>query len=249
VVAFVVAPLATRALLTGSYLVAPPPRRGAGRLVPWLISGLARIAFQVCRAMPELTLALLFVMWVGPGPFAGVLAISVHTVGVLGRLYTDVYDEVERGPVGALEGAGSGRFGVWLFAVVPQVVPRVLAFTLYRFEVNIRMTAMLGFVGAGGIGDRLHTAINLFQVTDLVALLAVLIAVVTVVDFAGDRLRFWILLARFAARPRAGARPRALTRISGYREAPHDDPSDIRRDPAGVRDRRDVVRLLAKGPE
>lgn len=249
VIAFVVAPLATRALMTGSYLVAPPPRRGAGRFVPWSISALARIGLQLCRAMPELALALLFVMWVGPGPFAGVLAIAVHTVGVLGRLYTDVYEEVEPGPVGALERAGSGRFAVWLYAIVPQVAPRVLAFTLYRFEVNVRMTVMLGFVGAGGIGDRVHTAISLFHVTDLVALLGVLIAVVTAIDIAGDRLRYRILLGRRFGPSRTGARPRAPTRINGYREVPDDRPADSFRDPVDARERRDVVRLLAKGPD
>ena len=243
VVAFLAAPLATRALMTGSYLSAPPPRRGAGRVLAWLVSGLARTGFQVCRAMPELTLALLFVIWIGPGPFAGVLAIGVYTVGVLGRLYADVYEEVERGPVGALEAAGAGRLAVWAFAVVPQVAPRVLAFTLYRFEVNVRMTAMIGFVGAGGIGDRLHTAINLFHVTDLVALLGVLIAVVTAIDVVGDRLRYRILVARFGAQ-RAGARRSAPSRI-----APHASPDDGRRDPHDLDERRDVVRLLAKRPD
>ncbi len=255
-VAFLAAPLATRALMTGSYLPAPPPRRGAGRVLARLVSGLARTGFQVCRAMPELTLALLFVIWIGPGPFAGVLAIAVHTVGVLGRLYTDVYEEVERGPVGALEASGAGRFAVWTFAVVPQVAPRVLAFTLYRFEVNVRMTAMIGFVGAGGIGDRLHTAISLFHVTDVVALLGVLVAVVTVIDVAGDRLRYRILVARFGS-PSAGIRPRAPTRIAGYRnesinhrERPrHASPDDGGRDPHDLGDRRDLVRLLAKGPD
>jgi hypothetical protein len=143
----------------------------------------------------------------------------VYTVGVLGRLYTDVYEEVERGPVGALEAAGAGRLAVWAFPVVPQVAPRVLAFTLYRFEVNVRMTAMIGFVGAGGIGDRLHTAINLFHVTDLVALLGVLIAVVTAIDVVGDRLRYRILVARLGgfthvqARVMAGAIPLCMRDI------------------------------------
>jgi phosphonate transport system permease protein len=160
----------------------------------------ARLVLQVCRAMPELTLALVFVVWVGPGPFAGVLAVGLHTVGVLGRLYTDVYEEVEPGPVGALESTGASRFGIWIYGVVPQVSARILAFTLYRFEVNVRVTAMVGFVGAGGIGDAIHTAISLFHTADLILLLAVILGVVTLMDAAGDRLRFRILTARFGPR-------------------------------------------------
>jgi len=160
----------------------------------------SRAIFQIFRAMPELTLALIFVVWVGPGPFAGVLAVGVHTIGVLGRLYTDTYEDVERGPVGALESTGGSRLAIWLYGVVPQVSPRLLAFTLYRFEVNVRATAMVGFIAAGGIGDAIHTAISLFHMGDLVLLLAVMLAVVTALDWVGDRARFRLLTARYGAK-------------------------------------------------
>lgn len=136
-------------------------------------------------------------MWVGPGPFAGVLAVGVHTIGVLGRLYSDVHEEVDPGSVGALENAGASPLGIWLYGIFPQAAPRFLAFTLYRFEVNVRMTAMVGFAGAGGIGDSIDTAISLFHGPDLVVLLGVLFGVVVTLDHLGDRVRRRILTSRF----------------------------------------------------
>ena len=148
--------------------------------------------------MPELTLALVFVVWVGPGSFAGFLAISFHTVGVLGRLYTDIYEEVEPKALIALEATGASSLAVWLYGVFPQVFAKLIAFTLYRFEVNVRATAMIGFVGAGGLGDEIHTAITLFHGRDLVLLLGLMIVLVTILDLIGDRVRHRVLTSRFS---------------------------------------------------
>lgn len=192
-IAFVLAPLSATPLTTGSYL--PDPLRISGiaaaakRLAQWFSRGF----LQVTRAMPELTLALVFVVWVGAGPLAGIMAIAVHNAGVLGRLYSDVLEEVESGSPAALQAMGVGSLGTFLFAVLPQVRARLAAFTLYRFEVNVRATAMVGFVGAGGIGDALHTAISLFHLQDLALLLVTMVIVVTAVDTIGDRLRTRIL--------------------------------------------------------
>lgn len=208
VFAFFLAPLATNTLITRSYLPDTYAKRGfagwSSRVTLWN----SRLVLQITRAMPELMLALIFVVWVGPGAFAGILAIAVHNIGVLGRLYTDVYEEVEQGPPRALQAAGAAPTAVWLFGVLPQVFPRLLAFTLYRFEVNVRATATVGFVGAGGIGDALHTSISLFHVKDLTALLFVMLVVVTVVDYVGDRARARILCG---PRKRAEPRPRACS--------------------------------------
>ncbi|HEX5683959.1 MAG TPA: ABC transporter permease subunit [Ideonella sp.] len=193
VVAFVLAPLAANQLTTGSYLPDPVRTRGLSGL---LLSGTkwcSRWFLQITRAMPELTLALVFVVWVGAGPLGGILAIAVHNAGVLGRLYSDVLEEVESGPPAALQAMGAGRMAVFLFGVLPQVRARLAAFTLYRFEVNVRATAMVGFVGAGGIGDALNTAISLFHLQDLTLLLITMVALVTVVDTVGDRIRARIL--------------------------------------------------------
>jgi phosphonate transport system permease protein len=229
--AFVIAPLASGTLTVGSHRKDSPRARGPTRYLVWAMLLAARLVLQVCRAMPELTLALIFVVWVGPGPFAGVLAVGLHTVGVLGRLYTDVYEEVEPGPVGALESTGASRLGIWIYGVIPQVAPRIMAFTLYRFEVNVRATAMVGFVGAGGIGDAIHTAISLFHTADLILLLAVILGVVTLLDAAGDRVRFRILTARFGPRaPRASLRTLGRRRSRQLTEQLMDPPISARQD-------------------
>jgi phosphonate transport system permease protein len=190
-VAFAGATLATRSLFGGSYLPDPIGRSPAKRA----ISTLARVTLQITRCVPDLALALIFVIWVGPGPFAGVLAIAVHTIGVLGRLYSDVYEDVESKAPAALEQSGAGLLGRWLHAVLPQAAPRLAAFTLYRFEINIRHTAMVGFVGAGGIGNALHTSIALFHIGDLFVLIGIMIAMVTLLDGAGDYVRRRMLAA------------------------------------------------------
>jgi phosphonate transport system permease protein len=196
VVAFFAAPFATNVLVTRGYIEDSYRRRGWSRFTRQALLIAIKIALQIARAMPEITLALLFVVWVGPGAFAGILAIALHNVGVISRLYTDVYEEVETGPPRALEAAGSSALGVWLFGALPQVVSRLVAFTLYRFEVNLRATITVGFIGAGGAGDALNNAIALFHIGDLAILLAVMLIFVTAIDYAGDRLRHRILRGR-----------------------------------------------------
>jgi phosphonate transport system permease protein len=193
VIAFVLAPLAANELTTGSYLPDPVRANGLSSFVFAATKWSSRWFLQVTRAMPELTLALVFVVWVGAGPLGGILAIAIHNAGVLGRLYSDVLEEVESGPPAALQAMGAGRMAVFLFGVLPQVRARLAAFTLYRFEVNVRATAMVGFVGAGGIGDALNTAISLFHMQDLTLLLITMVTLVTVVDTVGDRIRGSIL--------------------------------------------------------
>ena len=192
-VAFVMAPLAATSLTTGSYLPDPVKAVGPGTVLLYAVRWISRAFLQATRAMPELTLALVFVVWVGAGSLAGILAIAIHNAGVLGRLYSDVLEEVEPGMPAAMQAMGAGRLGTFLFGVLPQVRARLAAFTLYRFEVNVRATAMVGFVGAGGIGDALNTAISLFHMQDLTLLLATMVALVTVVDTVGDRIRGAIL--------------------------------------------------------
>jgi phosphonate transport system permease protein len=193
IAAFVLCPLAASQLTTGSYLHDPvrPPSMTA-----YLKQGIkwtSRLILQVTRAMPELTLALVFVAWVGIGTLAGILAIAVHNIGVLGRLYSDVLEEVEPGPAAALQAQGASGFATFLFGVLPQVKARLAAFSLYRFEVNVRATVMVGFVGAGGFGDALFTAISLFHLKDLTLLLITMLIVVSAVDAVGDWLRGRIL--------------------------------------------------------
>src|ERR1700758_56067 len=123
----------------------------------------ARGVIAFARAVPDLVWALLFVTAVGLGPFPGALAISVHSVGMLGRLFAEVIEDMDMGPVEALTLTGAGRLQVLSHAVVPGVLPSLLGIGLFRFDENLRSSLVLGFVGAGGIGFQLLTAMNLFQ--------------------------------------------------------------------------------------
>lgn len=188
-VAFVLAPFNAEIIGIRGALVDPPKMPFLLTLPGRLLSGAIRLSFQISRSLPDLVWALFFVVWVGPGAFAGLLAIAAHTTGVLGRLFAEVYEEAESGPTSALEALGVGPLARWRFGLLPFAAPRLASYALFRFEVNVRMTAMIGFVGAGGLGDALHTAISLFHVRDLATLMLLLFATVTLVDGVGGRIR------------------------------------------------------------
>jgi phosphonate transport system permease protein len=150
--------------LFGVILALPLAWLGARTTSPALpIYHLSRAVIAVCRAVPDLVWALLFVTAVGLGPFAGALAITVHSVGMLGRLLAEVIEDMDTGPMDALASTGAGRLQIFSHAVVPTVLPSLMGITLYRLDDNIRSSLVLGFVGAGGIGFQLLTAMNLFD--------------------------------------------------------------------------------------
>jgi phosphonate transport system permease protein len=149
---------------------------------------LARGLIALCRAVPDLVWALLFVTAVGLGPFPGALAISVHSVGMLGRLFAEVIEDMDMGPVEAVAMSGASRMAVFSHAVVPSVLPSLLGIALYRLDENIRSSLVLGFVGAGGIGFQLLTAMNLFQYRTVSLLLLVTFAIVML----AERLSAWL---------------------------------------------------------
>jgi phosphonate transport system permease protein len=165
------------------------PRARWRRAVSASLSLLARGLMNLCRTLPELLWALALVLAIGLGPFAGALAIGVHTAGVLGRLYAEGMEEVPRGPVVALAAAGAGRVAQVAFAVLPQAFPQLLAYTLYRWEVNIRAAAVLGVVGAGGLGRILYVSLSVFDHGRTLTVLAVLLGLVLAVDAASGWLR------------------------------------------------------------
>lgn len=129
---------------------------------PFIYHG-ARGFIAICRAVPDLVWALLFVTAVGLGPFAGALALMIHSVGMLGRLLAETIEDMDRGPMEALASTGASRLQVFTHAVVPSILPTLLGITLYRLDDNIRSSLVLGFVGAGGIGFQLLTAMSLFD--------------------------------------------------------------------------------------
>ncbi|MEM6791632.1 MAG: ABC transporter permease subunit [Myxococcota bacterium] len=187
--AWLVAPCASRNVtVTGFLPAAPQPQNPAGTALRWALWSLTRTVLAVCRALPDLVWALVFVVWVGPGPFAGALAVAAHTLGILGRLFGEVIEQ-ETPDAASAEASGMGRYATWLHVIAPASRRRLLAFGLFRFEVNVRATAAVGFVGAGGIGDAIHTAISLFQFSDLARYLTVLALGVIALDTAGDRVR------------------------------------------------------------
>jgi len=160
-------------------------RRGFRR-IPYL---LAKGILNFLRTVPEMVWALIFVFLVGLGPFPGVLALGVHTGGVLGKLFGEVLENVDPQPVESLQSTGATRMQILFYGIFPQVLPQFISYTLYRWEVNIRVAAVLGFVGAGGLGQRIYIAISLFLENELLTLMLVLYVLVTIVDYLSAYLR------------------------------------------------------------
>ena len=148
---------------------------------PWLFYW-ARSVLNAFRAVDTLVYALFFVAAVGLGPFPGVLAVMVYTATVLAKLYSEAIEAID-------PGTGATTLQVLRWGVLPQLVPQFLSFTLYRFETNIRAAAVLGFVGAGGIGFYIQTYLRLLNYPAAATVLLVLIGLVMIVDFASSRLR------------------------------------------------------------
>ena len=154
----------------------------------WLFYS-SRLLLNAFRAVDTLVYALFFVAAVGLGPFPGVLAVIVYTATVLAKLYSEAIEAIEPGPLEAVRATGATRLQVLRWGVLPQLAPQFLSFTLYRFETNIRAAAILGFVGAGGIGFYVQTYLRLLNYPAAASVLLVLVALVMVVDFASSRLR------------------------------------------------------------
>jgi len=141
-----------------------------------------RLALNALRSVPELVWATLLLIAAGLGPFAGTLALAAHTSGVLGRLFAEAFENAPPGPGFALRAQGVGNGRVLLYATLPQVLPQLLSYTLYRWENNIRAAAVLGVVGAGGLGQLLAFHMGLFHMGKTCTILAAILALVALVD-------------------------------------------------------------------
>jgi phosphonate transport system permease protein len=168
---------------------------GARNLAPPWVFHATRQLFNVARGINELIFALIFVAAVGLGPFAGVLALSLHGAGMLGKFFAEAVEEADRGPIEALRATGASTVQVVVFGVLPQVLPSWIAATLYRLEVNLRAATILGMVGAGGIGFELYSSLKLFQYQDTATCVLVILAMVMSADYLSSRLRARILAA------------------------------------------------------
>ena len=138
----------------------------------------ARSIIGFTRAVPDLVWALLFVTAVGLGPFPGGLALGVHSVGMLGRLFAETIEQMDMAPIHALELTGARQIQVFVHGIIPSILPALLGISLYRLDENIRSSLVLGFVGAGGIGFQLLTAMNLFQYQEVSLLLIIIFVIV-----------------------------------------------------------------------
>jgi len=144
---------------------------------------------NVLRSISELIWAILFVAAVGLGPFPGALALGMNYGGILGRLYAEAIENVDKGSIEAMEATGASRLQVVLFAVFPQALPQFVTYNLYWFEVGVRSAAVLGMVGAGGIGFELITSIRLFEWREVGLILLFILGMVTIIDLASTYIR------------------------------------------------------------
>jgi phosphonate transport system permease protein len=145
--------------------------------------------FEFCRTVPDLVFALLFVSAFGLGPLAGVLAIGIHTFGTLGKLFTEAFESIDMNPVEGVRSAGARFVDTVRFAALPQILPNLASYTLLRFEINVRASSIVGFVGAGGIGQDLFVAIRKFYYSDVSAILLLIIVTVSLIDVLTERIR------------------------------------------------------------
>ncbi len=154
-----------------------------------VLYNITRTILNALRSIEPLIMGLVFVIWVGIGPFAGVLALALHSIASLGKLYSEQIETIDSGPIEALQSTGANRLQTIMYAVVPQIIPSYIAFTMYRWDINVRMSTIIGFVGGGGIGFLLQQQINLLRYRDAgVAVLAIAI-VVSILDYASAAIR------------------------------------------------------------
>jgi len=172
------------AAILGLVLALPASGRYGG-----VLRALSRIVLNVLRSIPELVWAAIMVMAAGLGPFAGTLALAWHTTGVIGRLFAETLENAPREPVEALRLSGSSPGLAFLYGTMPNVLPQFVAYSLYRWEINIRMAAVLGVVGAGGLGQMLYFSLSLFQQQQACTVIIAMLVLVVAVDGASAWLR------------------------------------------------------------
>jgi phosphonate transport system permease protein len=154
-----------------------------------LVYYVVRTVFNIMRSIEPLIMATVFAVWVGIGPFAGVLALGVHSIASLGKLYSEQIESIDTGPIEAITATGATMLQVVRFAVVPQIVPPFIAFTIYRWDINVRMSTIIGFVGGGGLGFLLYQYINLLMWRQAATAVWAITLVVAVMDYMSAKVR------------------------------------------------------------
>ncbi len=154
----------------------------------WVVQPV-RIVMNLLRSIPDLVIGLLFVVAVGLGPLAGVLAITLNTAGVLAKLFSEAVESIDKGPVEGVRATGASKLHEINWGVIPQVAPLWTSFALYRFESNSRSATVLGLIGAGGIGQVLFDRMNAFAFRDVSAVVIIVVVAVTLIDFLSQAMR------------------------------------------------------------
>lgn len=161
----------------------------AENVVPTWVYQPVRRLMDAARAINELVFAMLFVVAVGLGPFAGILALFVHTTGVLAKLFSEAVEAIDPGPVEGVRAVGATPLQEVVFGVIPQVIPLWISYSLYRFESNLRSATVVGMVGAGGIGVVLWESMRGFMFPETCAIIAIIILVVSAIDIMSQVIR------------------------------------------------------------
>ncbi|MEM8630403.1 MAG: phosphonate ABC transporter, permease protein PhnE [Pseudomonadota bacterium] len=183
--------MATVLGVIGGFLLSFPASRNLApnKWVLWF----SRRYLEIARTVPDLVWALIFVFCFSVGPMAGVLAIGLHATGALGKLYSEVNENIDMRPLEGIKAAGGTWFDQIRYGAVPQVLPNIISYTLLRFEINVRASSIIGYVGAGGLGQEFREALSLQEYTDLSALFLIIFVTVMVIDYGSEKLRHRII--------------------------------------------------------
>lgn len=173
----------------GAFLSVKALRKAEDQNIGLTVYYMARTLFNGLRSIEPLVMVIIFVVWVGIGPFAGALALALHTTAALAKLYSEQVESIATGPLEAVRATGATRLQTIIYAVVPQIVPPYISFTMYRWDINVRMSTIIGFAGGGGIGFLLQQNINLLQYRAAAAQMLAIAIVVATMDYVSSRLR------------------------------------------------------------
>lgn len=155
----------------------------------WIINNTLRGTLSFLRSVPEIVFALIFVPTVSLGPFAGVLALAIHNIGVMGKLFSEIIESADIGPQEAVASTGAKKTIITLYGILPQVIPHILSNGFYRLEVSVRASLVLGLVGAGGVGQLLSIHFKMFQYNKVAVDCLVIMAMVILIDHVGGIIR------------------------------------------------------------
>jgi phosphonate ABC transporter permease subunit PhnE len=173
----------------GGLLLALRTRYNAPLPVGLAIYSVTRTILNALRSVEALIMVIVFAVWVGIGPFAGVLALGLHTVAALAKLYSEQVENIMAGPIEAILATGANRLQMIIYAVIPQIIPPYISFTMYRWDINVRMSTIIGFAGGGGIGFLLQQNINLLNYRAASAQILAIAVVVSLMDYLSSALR------------------------------------------------------------